>query len=121
MASVKTPLLPGPGSSENSSDAPPGARSSRRTKALTYLNEQAKAVQDVMAKNMNLLIEREANLTELEAKADDLERGAQQFGTVTDKVKDRYERQNRKWKIILFGIGGFIIVLTVILLFVIIF
>jgi hypothetical protein len=71
---------------------------------IAIVTEQTNQVKDVLHNNINKLMGREKDLTELQRKTEDLEANAVQFQSTGVKTKKKFWWKNLKWKIILIAV-----------------
>lgn len=84
---------------------------------LQNTQRQVDDVVGVMRDNVEMVLERDARLTDLEDRSNTLEDGAQRFQSVGRQVKRKMWYKNMKWWFIL---SGFIIVILIIIVLLII-
>lgn len=73
---------------------------------------QVRQVTNIMEENMRRALERDENIADVGRRTAELEEGANQFQTMSNKAKNHYLCQNRKWTIILIATIAMVIVLV---------
>merc|ERR1711868_131793 len=83
---------------------------------INAMRAEADAVVDIMADNMQQVLERDARLTDIDDKSDSLAETAKGFDRTTKQVKNKMWYQNLKWTIILTIFSIILIAILVVLI-----
>ncbi|CAF1239047.1 unnamed protein product [Rotaria sp. Silwood1] len=98
----------------SSYENPPRATQYETPKRTDNLQADVNQVVDIMKNNLEKVLERDANLTAVESRTNDLERGASQFTINARNIKKKYWWKNVKmWAIIIIIIIILIIIIVV--------
>ena len=73
-------------------------------------------VVDVMRTNVELVMERDANLQKLEQTAANLEEGSHQFQRTSVKLKKKMWWENQKMKLVFAGVAAVFVLIVIILI-----
>jgi len=83
---------------------------------INATRKQVDEVVDVMRTNVELVMERDANLQKLEQTAANLEEGSHQFQRTSVKLKKKMWWENQKMKLVFAGIAAVVVLLVIILI-----